>query len=291
MRSVWKRFYGFGFQLEEKGKCLYIAQAFVREGETQKEMPESALALFEGVVKVWLTTWLIREWITIAMEDFNHVEYIFNKLLDNGYEILTHTTPKTMFKPGERFSRRELDLHMIATYEENVKMVSIYSKGTDREMFEHVRRFDKLRTLLKPENWATPEGLAFCELLRGYARKKKRFPKETRFGNQRFVDICTQHGILFKGGWYAYEPTVVNAAPIVAVVMEPHLKKQASEEDDDCLVCFERKATSLVLPCEHRVVCDECSKKLRATNDNKICLKCRCPITHVAYTDNELEIK
>jgi len=70
-------------------------------------------------------------------------------------------------------------------------------------------------------------------------------------------------------------------------------EEQPVEEDDDenapdvdndedvCMVCLDREPNTMVLPCEHCVVCKECSIGLRNTNDKKTCVRCRRPITHV----------
>jgi hypothetical protein len=74
-----------------------------------------------------------------------------------------------------------------------------------------------------------------------------------------------------------------------ANVEEPPAKKPRVEvvilEDDDddddaivdCMVCEERKADTLVLPCEHQVVCRACSEKLRAQDGFNAthCIVCR----------------
>ncbi len=53
------------------------------------------------------------------------------------------------------------------------------------------------------------------------------------------------------------------------------------EESQECMVCLDREADTMVWPCEHRVVCKECSKGLERSNDAHTCLRCRRPITHV----------
>lgn len=60
-------------------------------------------------------------------------------------------------------------------------------------------------------------------------------------------------------------------------------KKQKVEEKEDnvCMICLDREPNTMVLPCEHCVVCKECSIQLRNTNDKHICVRCRRPITHI----------
>lgn len=292
---------GFGFQCNEERRCLYIAQVFMppKEGEHfETELPESALSLVHDFVprdKIWITDWIGREWVTISIERFNDVERIFNTFLQNGYRVLTHTTPKTEFKPGEVFSRQELDRHMIQTYQVNYDIAKSFIKN-ERDIPDYLKKGAlNIRSLLRPENWATPEGIAFCVKLRETLRKKP-FPKATRFDIARFMKACATHGVLFYGGWYKYTPTLKDDA---WSVLESPTKKASpirvrvdEEEEQECMICLERPADTLVLPCGHRVVCDECSKKLRTTHDDKICVRCRREITHVSYAkDNSLETK
>jgi len=202
---------GFGFQVgSARRKCLYIAQVFLGDDY----MPESSLELLHHVIpadQIWLTDLQGREWVTIAIERFNDIERIVNILLESGHSVLTNTKPKTFFKPGERFSRRELDLHMIATYRANAANVD----GDEQRQYDELSIHMNLRSLLRPENWSTAAGLVFCRRLRRLANKKKEFPTTTRFQNKTYTDACAEHGVLYKGGWFAYEPDGVYARVII----------------------------------------------------------------------------
>lgn len=48
-----------------------------------------------------------------------------------------------------------------------------------------------------------------------------------------------------------------------------------------CMICLDVPANTMVLPCQHVVVCKSCSNNLRQTNDRRTCCYCRCPITFV----------
>lgn len=62
----------------------------------------------------------------------------------------------------------------------------------------------------------------------------------------------------------------VPAARVVPVV-------SASE----CMICLDKAPSTIVLPCEHVVVCTPCSIQLRNTPDRAICVQCRRPISDV----------
>lgn len=50
---------------------------------------------------------------------------------------------------------------------------------------------------------------------------------------------------------------------------------------DKCTICNDRDADTMVLPCQHVVVCRVCSAKLQNTADRKTCVQCRQPIESV----------
>lgn len=291
------------------------------------EMPESALALVHDFVppdKIWLTDFCGYEWVTISVDHFNDIERVLNTFLVNGYRVLTHTQPKAEFKPGERFSRQTLDSHLMDTFRVNYNLASEMGRGQEAA-FSFVKDFVHVRRLWRYQNWATQEGRDFCKWLREAYHKPVAYrpDKQTRFSNPRFLRGCQEAGILFAGGWYTYVPftTHMAAAVLVEHVQEEirvadeqidqeqgplkrvateitqesqiHEEEEAEEEDSEkeCMICYERVADTLVLPCEHRVVCGECSRNLRRTNDNRTCVQCRRPISHVAYADNEFEVK
>jgi hypothetical protein len=51
------------------------------------------------------------------------------------------------------------------------------------------------------------------------------------------------------------------------------------------MVCFDRPANTLVLPCGHVAVCSVCAVLLRETADARRCVRCRRPITEVLVDD------
>ncbi len=67
--------------------------------------------------------------------------------------------------------------------------------------------------------------------------------------------------------------------------------REAEKEDNICMICLDNKADTMVLPCNHIVVCKVCSNNLQKTPDNKICVQCRRPISEVMWDGgNELKV-
>jgi hypothetical protein len=70
---------------------------------------------------------------------------------------------------------------------------------------------------------------------------------------------------------------------------EPMAMEEQTDEDSGlCMICMERTADTLVIPCMHRVVCAACSLGLQNTADRAVCCVCRNPIDAVSYPDNSL---
>ena len=64
-------------------------------------------------------------------------------------------------------------------------------------------------------------------------------------------------------------------------IIEDTMEIPVEEEDTECMICMDNPADTMVLPCEHCVVCKECSEQLKDTHDAKICVRCRREITDI----------
>ncbi len=58
-------------------------------------------------------------------------------------------------------------------------------------------------------------------------------------------------------------------------------EEEESTTDGACIVCMERSADTLALPCGHQV----CSDALRTTPNARLCILCRQPLTGVAQDE------
>jgi hypothetical protein len=79
----------------------------------------------------------------------------------------------------------------------------------------------------------------------------------------------------------AVKPPVAEEEDAVA---EPPAKKPRldhEDEDNECVICMDKKPDTLVLPCMNCVVCRACSEQLKTTGDARVCVKCRRPIDSV----------
>lgn len=62
-------------------------------------------------------------------------------------------------------------------------------------------------------------------------------------------------------------------------------EEEESTADGVCIVCMERCADTLALPCGHQVCCRRCSDALRTTPNARLCVLCRQPLTGVAQDE------
>jgi len=300
---------GFGFQCnrEQPGRkaCLYIGRVFLSEPDraldydrwdvdTQQVLQHIRSTLNKTLASpenVWFTDWLGRDYLTVATCEYNNIATIINAVLQR-YRFRTHngnSSHTALFKQGEVFTRQHFERRLMETLEEGRAMYADIFSHTGRENTEEARwramyEYGGFRPFLRHYNYATEEGRALCTRIRRALRKKERTKFKPRMTWPSYAATAKKYGILHCGGWAAYAPDLgmYPASP-------PDVPTQEAQE---CMICMDAAATTTVLPCGCQVVCDACSVQLRNTADNKMCVRCRNAITHVAYEkNNELEIK
>lgn len=52
-------------------------------------------------------------------------------------------------------------------------------------------------------------------------------------------------------------------------------------DDLECMICMDAPASTIVEPCGHICVCQQCSAKLQSSNDAALCVRCRTPIKKI----------
>ncbi len=138
--------------------------------------------------------------------------------------------------------------------------------------------------------WTIPEGKEFA---REY-REKTQLPDVTNpkslYNGEYFAEGFDKR----EGEPISKKPRIDLVLPgqVIASISQEELFRQLHVSVDDsgkirnetelCVVCDEREANTMVLPCNHCKVCKECSDKLKTDklNSDK-CVYCRTPITNV----------
>ena len=113
-------------------------------------------------------------------------------------------------------------------------------------------------------NWKTEEGKAYCLRLRQVLCLGIEKPEEN-YWNWPIFKNCDLNTLL---------DSIAEPEPEVDI-----------ESDTTCLICMKNQPNTRVLPCDHCVVCRECSIELEKTNDHHTCVKCRKPINEVIYLE------
>lgn len=272
---------GFGFQCddrqERKPYRIYVAQLFEKKPDREYETFDETSFLEKIRPKytnqqVWMTDFLGHDFLTVSVDMFQRIPEIINDCLNFGYKVLTHTCVKTIFKPGMVFDQRNVELELIHAVEENYRIIAEIPRI--RDTWSYLKQILKLGPLKREFNWTTSEGKAFCRKLRQNLRCKR--PVTKCFNHfEKYRHVCERFGVFLD-----------------RLEEEEKTKKLkvSQEEEEDCLICMERPASTLVFPCECKVVCEACSEKLKTTPDVKTCARCRREINMVVYVEsNKIE--
>ena len=205
-------------------------------------------------------------YITVMWNEYNKIPNIFNAMLELGLWFKTNNKAATIFRPSETqvFTMELMEKKHIEQIKEllnlmpNCKYDSYYIKDEFLEIW----------------NYITDEGKEFCN----YLRKLKKLPE------------MTDEDYLHKDNYFNWplfqnydKETLLTLDPIMVLVESPNkkLKEEIKEELQECMICLDKIADTMILPCEHVVVCKECSIGLRNTNDHHTCVRCRRPITDI----------
>lgn len=196
-----------------------------------------------GVRTLRLNDWLGRDYLSVHWSEYHKRFDVLSAMLRAGHAFQTQTKGMPSFRPdadGVVFTQDLLERRVMEQSRELLKYGLL-------DMIDNGR--------CEEWNWSSDEGRAFARMLRQTKGLKY---DETR---ENFY-----HWPLFQ----QYDPaTLRNAAPVAPV-----------DEPEMCMCCLDRLADTMVLPCEHAVVCRDCSLQLESTSNSWLCIKCRQPIAH-----------
>jgi hypothetical protein len=210
-----------------------------------------------GAQTLRLDDWIGRDYLSVHWSEYHRRFDVLSAMLLRGYAFQTQT------KGMPAFGKREGDgpLFTQALLERRVMTQC-------RELIElNAGLIDMVDDACCEEwNWSSDEGRAFARMLRERkAARGRRAYDETR---ENFYNWP-----LFQ----AYDPATLRTIAPESPALEHPVEQQ---QRDLCMCCMDRPADTMVLPCEHAVVCSDCSRQLEATNNSWLCIKCRQPITH-----------
>ncbi len=268
---------GFFFQCDEGlGKKGYMLLGFLmhkkdKEQGWRKDVDESAENLVWqahfGKDLVVVDQWLGRCFFMVHWSLYDRIPEVINYALHTrGLRLMLANGMEIHYNPEDTFVAEEVEGKFI-------ELMKGWMRPDDPGYFDCITRSLGDRPFCV-YNWQTAAGQDFCqELRRTYPHRIE--AKEDTYNPYNFAMVkeATQKHRLFQYGrtwWWGPRIDVPVSIPT-----------PMNEDTPMCMLCEERPSNTLVLPCEHSVVCLECSIKLKNTPDAHQCIRCRRPITSV----------
>ncbi len=265
---------GFGFQSPGVGVGDVFALAYTKDLSNEQVNNIRSLS---GASTFAHNDWIGHPYITIHWTEYNKHVAVFNAMLELGISFKTTGNLKTYFHATKdnQYSRQIEEIKAIQQFDKNKKLFDI-------SLIDYIDLIPgNGRNWLKEWNWVTTEGKNFCKQLRRELRKKP-YNLNSK-DNYLNWDIFKNYN---PNTLQSIVPEVVDSSPSESEIQDspsPLVSQDEDEMSDDniCMICMDNVANTMVLPCEHCVVCTECSVRLRDTADKETCVRCRRRIAHI----------
>jgi C3HC4-type zinc finger (RING finger) protein len=244
---------GFGFQSPGSGTDTFVLCKY-RDEDELTSLQVQQLREKSGAKSCKQIFFLGRSFITIEWFDYKYREMVLTEMLRMGISFSTMNKVGIWFdheKEQEYTDHRFQELlfkHITDGLEKYPKMF----KGFMSSFFTNA---------CYDYNWTLPEGQ---DLARHF---QKQDLENREYDNHYLWPIFTQ----------SYDPETLMSI------------EQEQEQDvvpkfdppSECMVCMSRPPSTIVHPCGHCVVCEECSSDMNKENSihKSICILCRQPIT------------
>lgn len=213
-----------------------------------------------GARTLRLDDWIGRDYLSVHWSEYDKRFDVLSALLRAGHAFQTQTKGMPAFRPsadGTVFTQELLERRVTEQSREllTLGLLDMVDDGRCEEW-----------------NWSSDEGRAFARTL----REAKRTTMSARNYDETRENFY--HWPLF------HPPNTYDPATLRSVVAQPRpvasVAVVAEGGEEVCMCCLDRQADTMVLPCEHVVVCHDCSLQLESTGNSWLCIKCRQPITH-----------
>ncbi len=186
------------------------------------------LAMTSGATTLGHTDWIGRDFLTIHWSEYAKRFDVLTAMLQRGHEFQAWTRTTPCFQPSDGVFTTELFERRVIEETRDLLVLPVPRGGASELVAD---------ALYEEWNWQTEEGKAFARQLRESAKKIS-------------YDASRQN--YFE--WEIFR----HYDPATLCTVQPPLEK----EDTLCVVCMERQANTMVMPCQHCVVCAECSAQL-----------------------------
>lgn len=225
----------------------------------------TSLRRLSGSKTVNLIDFLGREFLTIHWTEYSLIDKVLDTLLKIDIRFSLHGKLKASFNPndGDREYSREIAEKKFIYFIERLERCG--NRLTKENSF--IRNC--YHAVSHQWNWISPEGKDFCKKLRKANAKS---------------EVCT------NDKWNFFKWNIFQNCDLSTLQDQPEQQQQQpiecfprriAGETEECLVCLDKTADVIVLPCMHMVVCQDCSKKMRGTINAEKCILCRQTIDEI----------
>lgn len=249
---------GFGFQVFEPSEFIIC-----RYDDYKFDIDISTLNGMSGTYTVRLGNWIGYPYIAIHWSEYNKIQTVLNNLLKMG---VSFGIPRINagFRPSrdDSFTFEKAELKMVQSITELYNTIPNF----DPDVFVDTNIYGLW-------NYRTEEGREFCNEMR---QRKHKGP----------CDMNSDENYLL---WDIFKNCDFTTLLDLEEPINPENQGDQSvdesvdesEEITECMVCWTNPPNTMVLPCEHVVVCKQCSDGLKNTADSQTCIRCRNPIVYV----------
>ncbi len=269
----------------------------------QKDLREKS-----GINNVYIECNYSGWFVSLHKNQMLNIEKVINTLLNMGISIWLQNIYHTIYNPGQKFIETEMENYALDAFfkewekAKQFKWIKNQSGNLSDNALKFVSTYSEYYRCqwLNDWNWHTNRGKNLAkELIRvnGYSTSNissylessyLEFPKfKENLANVpdsphkqfliKFLKYFTENNYLHDNN---NEPSIHNTT-ITNNNNSSDEMDTLDDDDTECLICLDRKSNTIVLPCMHVAVCQECSDGLENTNDANTCVKCRNPITSV----------
>jgi hypothetical protein len=279
---------GFGFQLH-RDEYLVVAFLWEYDGKSIERLLESdATKIFQeqGFQGVSVDSWLTRTYLEVHWQQYDRIPDILQFALDAGFSLTLQSKLDVYYKAGDRFDPLKVEEKYVKQF------FSIIERFPQRDGFHDpdpwLLAYQSRWQLLPLWNWASPAGQAFCrQLQKHFPNKVSEEDADTdKYNYFKFAGVdeaARKYKLLQYGKWWFGKPAIAPAPPSPPPPAAPAPPSAPPTPPALCVICEERPANTLVIPCGHVVVCFECSEQLKKTPDRDVCVQCRSKIDEVMH--------
>jgi len=277
---------GFGYQNPSK---FAIKNHFIiaRTNKLSEKQIETVRDL-SNVTSFKLEEWLGKYFVCTHYTEYDKIDILLNSLLALNISFQTHNKLQVYFDSNvdKEYNQEIAELKCIENCKQGIKLY-------DNNVQKWYNVVGNHRNLLHIWNWYTTIGKLFCVRLRNLLNKEQLTNEHRKnYYNWTLFQDCDLHTLM------DIEPNEIENKSESESENENESESENENENEDicleqpeeideidigleCMICMDNLPNTRVYPCEHVVVCKDCSKHLENTVDKDRCVRCRQEITRI----------